>query len=112
MLESEDFQTLYQQFDRLIDLPLLEQRPALDALKKSGDRLALQLEGVFAVVRPWIPGQSLEQCLAARDALSFDEILFIGQGIVSGFRTIHEEGRWKKFGPIAMTTKTFLRGEA
>jgi serine/threonine protein kinase len=47
MAKSHELQSLYQHFDRLIDLPLGEQQLELDALRALGDPLALQLEGML-----------------------------------------------------------------
>jgi serine/threonine protein kinase len=51
----------------------------------------MNIEGVFAVVRQWIPGMNLDQYLARLAAISMDQLLFIGRGIASGLHSIHEE---------------------
>lgn len=51
----------------------------------------VHLEGIFAVVRQWIPGSNLDQWLATRTTISIHEILQIGHGIASGLQSIHHQ---------------------
>lgn len=59
MALHSDLHSLYQRFDRLIDLPWEEQRRALEQLRHSGDPLALQLEGMLIYHRNQSPTESL-----------------------------------------------------
>ena len=52
---------------------------------------SLELEDIFAIVRQWIPGKSLDQWLASCDSISLEQILWIGRGIASGLRSLHDE---------------------
>jgi eukaryotic-like serine/threonine-protein kinase len=51
----------------------------------------VRIEGISAVVRQWIPGESLEVWAPARGGLSLQEIVFIGRGIAQGLHVLHEE---------------------
>lgn len=51
----------------------------------------MNIEGIFAVVRQWIPGMNLDQCLARLAPLSMEQLLLIARGIASGLHSIHEE---------------------
>jgi serine/threonine protein kinase len=52
---------------------------------------SLELEGIFAIVRQWIPGKSLDQWLSNCDSISLEQILCIVRGIASGLQSIHDE---------------------
>lgn len=51
----------------------------------------IRLEEIFAVIRQWIPGKNLDQWLTGRDAISMEDLVFVGRGIASGLQAIHDE---------------------
>jgi len=52
---------------------------------------SLELEGIFAIIRQWIPGKSLDPWLTSCESISLEQILYIGRGIASGLQSIHDE---------------------
>jgi serine/threonine protein kinase len=59
MSDSLQLKTLYEWFDRLMDLPLEQQQAELQHLRERGDPIALQLEGMLLLHRNQNPTQSL-----------------------------------------------------